>query len=91
MDTRMAECRPGWLLNLYHIRHAIQTGLTTLDFLRGDESYKARLAAVARPQERWRAAAGRPWAQVRYGAYWAGVTARHWWSASPASLATENP
>ncbi len=46
------DCKPGWLLNMLHLRKAITDGLARFDFLRGDEAYKSRLGA--RPVEMWR-------------------------------------
>ncbi|WP_158545546.1 GNAT family N-acetyltransferase [Bremerella cremea] len=37
--------RPGWLGVTAGIRHAIESGRTTFDFLRGDESYKSHWRA----------------------------------------------
>ncbi len=39
------DCKPGWLMNLLHLRQAIADGRSRFDFLRGNEAYKARLAA----------------------------------------------
>ena len=36
---------PGHALNAYAIRRACESGLTAVDFMRGDEPYKARLGA----------------------------------------------
>ena len=37
---------PGWVLLSYLIQHAIKTGKTHFDFMRGDENYKYRFGAV---------------------------------------------
>jgi len=37
---------PGWILLSYLIQHAINTGKTYFDFMRGDETYKYRFGAV---------------------------------------------
>jgi CelD/BcsL family acetyltransferase involved in cellulose biosynthesis len=42
MDPAASSISPGSLLVGYTIRKAIQEGLTTFDFLRGDEPYKRR-------------------------------------------------
>ncbi len=39
------EHKPGWLMNMLHLRQAMQEGLSRFDFLRGNEAYKSRLAA----------------------------------------------
>lgn len=49
-DPKFDDVRAGWLLNLAMIEAAIAEGVEQLDFLRGDEEYKARLGAVAVPQ-----------------------------------------
>ena len=43
MAPALAAHRPGWLLNIATIRHAIEQGLDKVDFLRGDEPYKCQL------------------------------------------------
>ena len=44
--------QPGWLLNVKLIQWAIDRGLRTIDYLRGDEPYKSRLSARPFPQQR---------------------------------------
>ena len=43
IEPELAESRPGWLLNQFLIRHAMEQGWEQLDFLRGNEAYKSRL------------------------------------------------
>lgn len=43
-DETYDDLPAGYLLHAYSIRHAIGLGLTTYDFLRGDEPYKALFA-----------------------------------------------
>jgi hypothetical protein len=40
---------PGWLLNLFHIQYARERRLSFVDYLRGNETYKRQLGAVATP------------------------------------------
>ena len=47
-DTSTNNPPPGFLLHAYSIRHAIESGFTTYDFLRGNEPYKYAFG----PQER---------------------------------------
>lgn len=47
-----AELQPGWSLNAALLRSACDRGLAAVDFLRGDEAYKARLGAQPRSQVR---------------------------------------
>lgn len=37
--------QPGWIMNVFTLRHAIKQGLRSVDFLRGDEHYKTHLGA----------------------------------------------
>jgi len=37
---------PGWILLSYLIQHAVRTGKTHFDFMRGDETYKYRFGAA---------------------------------------------
>ena len=46
IDQRFREHSPGWVLLAYLIRHAIETGKASFDFMRGDEDYKYRFGAV---------------------------------------------
>lgn len=43
-DETYADMPAGYLLHAYAIRHAIALGLTSYDFLRGDEAYKYQFA-----------------------------------------------
>ncbi|MFO0912140.1 MAG: GNAT family N-acetyltransferase [Pirellulales bacterium] len=78
MDPAAAAHQPGWLLNCGHLRHAWEHGLTGLDFLRGDESYKASLGAERRPQMRLRLASRQTLAQVRHRLWHVGRYCRRW-------------
>lgn len=44
-DYQFSEYSPGWVLLSYLIRHAIETGKSHFDFMRGDETYKYRFGA----------------------------------------------
>jgi CelD/BcsL family acetyltransferase involved in cellulose biosynthesis len=44
MNSAMRSLTPGWLMVLLNMKFAVESGLTYFDFLRGDESYKQRLA-----------------------------------------------
>jgi len=44
-DYQFSEYSPGWVLLSYLIQHAIETGKTHFDFMRGDETYKYRFGA----------------------------------------------
>lgn len=45
-DETVETVSPGLLLHAYSIRHAIENGFRTYDFLRGDESYKYTFGAT---------------------------------------------
>jgi CelD/BcsL family acetyltransferase involved in cellulose biosynthesis len=47
-DFKYSEYSPGWVLLSYLVRHAIETGKTHFDFMRGDETYKYRFGAEDR-------------------------------------------
>lgn len=44
-DYSFSEYSPGWVLLSYLIQHAINTGKSYFDFMRGDETYKYRFGA----------------------------------------------
>ena len=44
-DYQFSEYSPGWVLLSYLIQHAIKTGKSHFDFMRGDETYKYRFGA----------------------------------------------
>lgn len=44
-DYQFSEYSPGWVLLSYLIQHAIKTGKSSFDFMRGDETYKYRFGA----------------------------------------------
>ena len=89
MDPEFAESRPGWMLNTCFIKHAIEIGCLSFDFLRGDEEYKVRLGAVPAVQHRWVVSANRLTSQVRNVAYRAAVSVKKWWE-SKAPTATQH-
>lgn len=78
MSPEFGEHRPGWQMHLANIRHAIEIGCSSIDFLRGDEGYKERLGAQAISQERWLIASPRMLSQIRHSVYKAAVSMRDW-------------
>ncbi|MBM3137971.1 MAG: GNAT family N-acetyltransferase [Chloroflexi bacterium] len=44
-DHQFSEYSPGWVLLSYLIQHAVETGKSHFDFMRGDETYKYRFGA----------------------------------------------
>ncbi len=53
-DPQFSEMKPGWLLNQFQLRYAIENGYRRFDFLRGNEAYKSRLGAEPVQLERLR-------------------------------------
>ena len=45
-DNRFSQYSPGWVLLSKLIQHAIQTGRSAFDFMRGDEEYKYRFGGT---------------------------------------------
>ncbi len=79
MNPELAENRPGWMLNTCFIKHAVELGCSSFDFLRGDEEYKERLGGVPSIQHRWVMPSNRLTAQVRNLAYRTAVGVKEWW------------
>lgn len=78
MDPNAQEYRPGWMLNAECIKFGLQAGTTRINFLRGDEEYKARLGADPTEQHRWVATSPRLWPRIRSSALRTGVEVRNW-------------
>jgi CelD/BcsL family acetyltransferase involved in cellulose biosynthesis len=68
IDPAQMQLEPGHLLYTHVIRRLIERGYERLDFLRGDEPYKADWGALRRPLVRLVAVSPRTAARVRYGA-----------------------
>lgn len=69
---------PGHLGNYALTRMAIERGLPTLDFLRGNEPYKASWGAEPRAMLEIRAAPDRPAARLRHNLWLAGAGMKRW-------------
>ncbi len=78
MDINAHEHRPGWLLSIESIRLAIRSGKQRVNFLRGDEEYKARLGAKPTVQQRWIASSPRLLPRLRGAALRKGIEVRDW-------------
>jgi CelD/BcsL family acetyltransferase involved in cellulose biosynthesis len=52
LDPMFHGLSPGWALLGHLIRSAAESGLTAVDFMRGEEEYKIRLGGVVRHVER---------------------------------------
>ena len=69
---------PGQLITLATLRRAIEQGFGALDFLRGDEPYKAHFRAAPRPMRVFRVVANRPAARLRHNIWLAGKNVKQW-------------
>jgi CelD/BcsL family acetyltransferase involved in cellulose biosynthesis len=68
IDPAQMQLEPGHLLYTHAVRRLIERGYERLDFLRGDEPYKADWGAKARPLARLTCVAPLVTARLRYGA-----------------------
>lgn len=66
MSPDLAHHSPGWLMNIFVVEHAIRNRLTDVDYLCGDEPYKARLGARPVPMVQLSVTARRPLARIRH-------------------------
>lgn len=71
-DPEKASWEPGYLLYTYVFQRLIQEGISALDFLRGNEPYKARWSAEPVPLQRLRCVPPRLSSRLRQNAYNAG-------------------
>ena len=78
VDPEVLEFQPGKLLNLAAIRRAIEQGYRAVDFLRGDEPYKAHFRAAPRPILEVRIVPNRTSARLRHNLWLAGSRLKQW-------------
>jgi CelD/BcsL family acetyltransferase involved in cellulose biosynthesis len=78
IDPGSMEYQPGKLINLSILKKSIAGGYRAFDFLRGDEPYKARFGAVARPSLEYRVVPHRPVAQLRHNLWLAENSVKAW-------------
>jgi CelD/BcsL family acetyltransferase involved in cellulose biosynthesis len=78
IETDLLDERPGWLGTINSLRSAIDQGIETFDFMRGDEAYKASWGAQAVPMVETRLIAPRAAAMVRHNAWRARQQMRRW-------------
>jgi CelD/BcsL family acetyltransferase involved in cellulose biosynthesis len=69
---------PGRLSTITMLRRAIEEGCRAVDFLRGDEPYKAHWRAEPRASVEFRVVAARAAAQLRHGIWRAGTAVKDW-------------
>jgi CelD/BcsL family acetyltransferase involved in cellulose biosynthesis len=80
MNTEFSKVRPGWQVLFAFIQRACELGCKRIDFLRGDEEYKAQVNATSVVQHRYVIASPRWISKVRNAAYRAAANVKHWWS-----------
>ncbi len=78
IDGSRLHDSPGHLGHYALVRYALDHGLGMLDFLRGDEPYKAEWEAEPHLTLEFRVAARSPLARLRHAAWCAGVAAKAW-------------
>jgi CelD/BcsL family acetyltransferase involved in cellulose biosynthesis len=69
---------PGQLITMATIQKAIEAGQQGLDFLRGDEPYKAHWRAVPRQTHDYRIVSRRTAAKLRHNLWIAADNMKHW-------------
>ena len=72
------EHSPGRLSHVAMLRRAIEQGFRAVDFLRGDEPYKAHWRAEPRASLEIRVAPARAAAQLRHGIWLVGASMKQW-------------
>ena len=78
VEPELLEQRPGRIANLAVIRRAIEQGHREMDFLRGDEPYKAQFGAKPRPLISARVIPDRAAARLRHQVWLAGQGVKRW-------------
>ncbi len=78
IDPQSLACKPGHLITVAIIKRAIEQGGRAVDFLRGDEPYKANFRAVARPLLALRIVPNRTMSQLRNNLWLAGRSVKRW-------------
>jgi hypothetical protein len=78
IDPEARKHQPGKLLNMATIRRAIEQGYQTLDFLRGDEPYKAHFRATPRPSLQIRIVPNRTVPKLRHNLWLTGSKVKQW-------------
>jgi CelD/BcsL family acetyltransferase involved in cellulose biosynthesis len=78
MDADRLDESPGRLAYLLTAKRAIEEGYSHLDFLRGDEQYKAHFRAQAKPALDYHVFPNRPLARLRGQVMTAAMTVKDW-------------
>jgi CelD/BcsL family acetyltransferase involved in cellulose biosynthesis len=86
IDTNRLDESPGRLAYTLTLKCAIDEGFTHLDFLRGDERYKAHFRAVAKPTFDYHVFPNRRLARLRGHVMLAAGTLKEWVKRSAAAV-----
>lgn len=78
MNTQFAALEPGRIMSIETIRHAYQNALPGIDYLRGDEPYKAQLGAEPRRIARLRVVPGTAWGRLHHAAWKGAFELKQW-------------
>jgi CelD/BcsL family acetyltransferase involved in cellulose biosynthesis len=78
IDPEQMHVEPGKLITMAAVRRAIEQGGRAIDFLRGDEPYKAHFRAVARPSLALRVVPNRTGSRLRNSLWLAGRGVKRW-------------
>ena len=65
MNPDLGHCSPGWVMNVHNILHGQANNILAIDYLRGDEAYKARIGAERIQMAKLRVVANQTSAKVR--------------------------
>ncbi len=80
IDPERLADEPGHLITAATVKRAIEHGGLAVDFLRGDEPYKAHFRALARPLLALRVVPNRTTSRLRNNLWLAGRKVKHWLS-----------
>jgi hypothetical protein len=78
VEPEAMQFQPGKLLTLATIRRSIEQGYRSIDFLRGDEPYKAHFRAMPRPSMEIRIAPNRVAPRLRLNLWLTGSRVKKW-------------
>ena len=78
VEPDMLDQEPGRLITMATLQRAIGQGRRAVDFLRGDEPYKAHFRAEPRPSLSLRIVRNRPVARLRHNLWLAGSSLGRW-------------
>lgn len=78
VNPKLLDEEPGRMINIATIRHAIEEGQRSFDFLRGDEPYKAHWRAEPHATVSYRIVPQKALSQVRHGLWLAKDNVKQW-------------